>query len=202
MFLCFYVILILLGILFINEFIVLMVDLSKKKKQYLLNEKIKEQLLKENFTTTKTIYINDYLSSRKNNDSKKLIFVDSNNNKVCFIDYTNKNYRIVNFADILNYDVFENNNSSSISSYGISNGVAIGYSSRTNKCDNLKIFFYLKDYENSQLSYTLIKGSFFRFPISRSSSKYNRILNSLQSCLSFLTIIIDEKNKTKKTGKL
>ena len=160
-----------------------------EKKQRNLNQSLFEYLRKTNFNKTKTIYLNDYATYNKREDSKKIIGIDSKNKKIALVDYEKEKVIIADFRDILSYEIYENGSNATIGGNvgGIFGGI---FNAETNgMCKDLKLIIRLNSYENAQIVYNIISNTTFNMGLNKSTDQYRKCVSSLQELVSFLEVI-------------
>ncbi len=166
------------------------------KNQTLVNNQVNDLLkIKTEFVSSKKFYLNDNISYNKNIESKKIIIVDSENKKICFVDYLKGSILLVNFNEILNYEVYENGNN-------VTTGAGIGgfgtgiFGATTNKnCKELRLIIRLKKFDNPQITYNLISNTILNFGVDKSSLLFQNCISSLQEVVSFLEIVKHDNEK-------
>lgn len=173
------------------------------KLQCEINQQIEKVLIKKKFLISKKYYIEDVSSFYiKKEDSKQTIYVDYKNKKLCLILYGNKySYKIIDFDEILNYEVYEDSQTLfSASSVGV--GGAAVYGGKTKKnIKTLRLIIRLKRYDIPQISYDLIPSGDFKISINTSTETYRAIVASLQEIISFFELIKYESELVEKKGR-
>ena len=166
-----------------------------EKRQRDFNQKLHIHLRERNFRKTKIIYLNDYATSKKSFDSKKIICIDNADKKMALVDYERAKIFIVDFKDILNYEIYENGSNSIIggSVGGFYGGV---FSAESNGlCKELKLIIRLNSYETPQIVYNIISNTTFNAGINKSTSQYKSCVATLQEVGSFLEVVKNENKK-------
>ena len=87
---------------------------NTRKNQENINSKANDSLKNSNFKSTKNFYLNDYATYNQSNNCKKFIAVDNDNKQICLIDYEKSSMLIVDFNEILNYEVYENGSNQTV----------------------------------------------------------------------------------------
>ncbi len=170
---------------------------SKNSSQEKFNEGVVDSLKNSNFVYNKIFYISDEASFNRNNLCKKLILADTKSKKMCLIDYEKFNAVVVNFDEILNYEIYENGATQTT-------GGKLGYfasvftAETKNKCKELKLIIRVKSYETPQISYSIIDNTFLNSGESKSSALFKECIDSLQQVVSFLEVIVKENENNKK----
>jgi len=116
--------------------------------------------------------------------------VDENQRKILFTNGMINKFIVVNFEDILNYEIYEDGSKSS-TTYDW--GYGLKTSDFSDNCNELKLIIRLKNYEDSQFVFNLIYASF-----PKNSPAYKSIRSSLQDCVSFLEILKSENQEINK----
>ena len=167
-------------------------DLTICKNQANINIEANNFIKNADFKISKKFYINDYETHNQSNDCKKFIAIDSENKKICLIDYKLCRVILANFNEILNYEIYENGNS-------VTFGVGLGalwsgfFGAKTNSlCKDLKLIIRLKKYDTSQVCYDIITNTRFNLGINKSNEIYKNCISSLQEVVSFLEVVKNE----------
>ena len=175
-------------------FTVITVKSIKKDKANVNNVKtvnadVLEKLKTEQFDLSHVCYMTDYASAGTNeNSEKQMLCVDTKEKKLALINYTDGSYKIVNFADLLSYEIY--NDGKTDTSGGVVYGV-VGTESKE-KCQELKLLLRLKSFEQPQFEYILISQTFFNDGVDKGSNQYKIIMNDLQQAIAYLELIISE----------
>ncbi len=174
---------------------------NARKNQESINLKANDTLKNSNFSISKKFFLNDYATYNQSDTCKKSIAVDNDNKQICFIDYAKGSLFIVNFNEILNYEIYENGSNATT-------GGSIGgfgtrfFGAETNgMCKELKLIVRLKRYDTSQVSYDIITNTSFNIGINKSTQPYKQCISTLQEVVSFLEVIKNENDKRKDTDK-
>lgn len=165
---------------------------ANSNEQYEINRKTLEYLQAHEFKVSKTFYITDNHTYNKENSYKKMIVVDNENKKICFIDYLSKNYYILDFDEFLNYELYENGGTTT--NGGAIGGLGIGvFGAETmGNCKDLKLIIRLKSLTTPQVVYDIISNYMAGMGLNKSTPLYRGCISSLQEVVSFLEVI---KNK-------
>ena len=196
-----------LGVFLVVFFVAIRLKYKAKLKakielQKNINLKTEECLASNGFISTVKFYIDDNATFNQTSEYKKCIYVDTNNKKICLIDYQNEQSFILGFEEILNYEICENGNSVTT---GIGGGVgtALGglgvgmalSKSETNKCyKQIDLIIRIKRYDVSQVIYNLISNTYLNSGVYQCDDVYKKCENSLQKVISFLEVVISENN--------
>ena len=171
---------------------------NARKNQESINSKANKTLTSSNFNITKKFYLNDYATYNQSNNCKKFIAIDNDNKQICLIDYEKGSMLIVEFNEILNYEVYENgsNTTTGGSIGGFWSGI---FGAETNgMCKDLKLIIRLKRYDTSQVSYEIISNTSFNMGINKSTQPYKQCISTLQEVISFLEVVKNENITNKK----
>jgi hypothetical protein len=173
-------------------------DSEKKNAQLEINKKAKEVLSQSKFCATKVFLLNDRITYNQNDSYKKFIAIDLENKKAAFVDYESGNTIIVNFQDILNYELYENGDTvtSGGNIYGL--GVGVFNAETTGNCKELRLIIRLTDYAAPQVTYDIISHTLFNAGVNKSSTVYTSCLKSIQEVISFLEVIKHENESSQK----
>ncbi len=170
---------------------------NARKNQESINLKANDTLKNSNFSITKKFFLNDYATYNQPDTCKKFIAVDNDNRQICFIDYDKGSLFIVNFNEILNYEIYENG--SNATTGGSIGGFGTGFfGAETNgMCKDLKLIIRLKRYDTSQVSYDIIANTSFNMGINKSTQPYKQCISTIQEVVSFLEVVKNENNSHK-----
>ena len=163
-----------------------------RKRQEEINLNVEEYLQNNNFNITKRFYLKDNATYNQDKDCKKFIAVDNNSKKLCLINYQKSSMFIVDFKDILNYEIYENGSNSTFGGNIGGFGAGIFAAETNGMCKELKLFIRLKRYDMSQISYEIISNTFFNFGLNKSSQPYRECISTLQEFVSFLEVLKNE----------
>jgi len=181
-------------LIFVFAMVGLAHSLTGKGKAYAKrNSELNNQISNsaKDFRVSKTFYLADNFTFAKPDSEKKMIAVDSENEKVLFIDYAKGTMFIVKFEEILNYEIYENG-SQSTSGIGVGGFVGFFGAETTGVCTDLKLIIRINKVENSQIVYDIVSDTSLNAGISKASHVYKECIKSLQEVVSFLEVI---KNK-------
>ena len=154
------------------------------------NEKVLSQLAKRGFEPSKVFHLRtpkDGVSSME----KMMICVDSKAQKCCLVDYHKKRAYVLDYSDIVSYNLVENNGIKVVEENTVF-GMAPTQTTKT-VCKKLSLVVVMDDIENSNVVYDLIKGS-----VSIDSTTYKSCYDSLIQVTSFLEVV---KNKAGASNK-
>ncbi len=194
--------------------------LKATERQYEINKKITQQLNDGNFKQTKIIYLNDCTAFDRENDCKKFIAIDNENKKICFVDYRKKEPVIVDFAEILNYEIYENSEKRILGYAPVYNSGNFGFgilgANTEGRCNELRLIIRLNRYDVSQICYDIVfdvrdlrmthekkatlwnrmlNWKVFYGDVGKSSSCYKQCVATLQEAVSFLEVVKSENSK-------
>lgn len=167
------------------------------KNQTEINSKVNNSLNDTGFKTTKKFVLNDIATYNKDDSCKKFMAVDNDNKKICLIDYEKGSVLVVDFNEILNYEIYENSSNQTVG--GNIGGLGAGFfGAETNGvCKDLKIIIRLKRYDTSQICYDIISNTMLNLGVNKSTQPYKKCISTLQEVVSFLEVVVSE-NTTKK----
>ena len=156
------------------------------------NQKVIDEIEGKGFNITKTFY----LKAQKSGNEKfeqQMVCVDGKNKKLVFIDYSKKDYVIIDYKDYVTYKLFENNGVNVETNTDFFFDVPITTTSSKNVCKKLKLVIVINDEENTNVVYDLIQSS-----VSIDSSSYKALVNSVIELTSFLEVINKNTPKSQK----
>lgn len=158
------------------------------------NSSARSILRSKDFCITKTICLNDYYTFDKADINKKQFYIDGKNKKICFVDYKKEALILVNFDEILNYEIYENG--STVTTGGAAAGFWTGvFAAQTSAiCRDLKLIIRLKRYDVCQVVYELISDTVMNAGISKSTKLYRDCISTLQEAASFLEVVKHEND--------
>lgn len=158
-------------------------------EQYEINQKTLENLKKQNFVVSKIFYITDSHSFNKENLYKKLIVVDNVAQKVCLINYLSKKYYVMNFDEIINYELYENK--SMVTNGAKIGGLGLGVfgAETTGNCKELKLIIRIKNIQTPQVVYEIFSNYMAGIGVDKTAPLYQQCVSSLQEAMSFLEVI-------------
>ena len=158
-----------------------------------LNNKVNNYLKENDIPITKTISIADYWSWNKETMSQKQIVVSSNEKKIALADYENNSLSIVNFNEILDYEIYENGSTVTFGGggkYGMVSGL-FGAETSGN-CKDLRLIIRLKRYDKSQIVYDIISNVPLNVGVNKTSDIYRKCMLTLQEAASFFEVVKQE----------
>ncbi len=164
-----------------------------------INNKVVAELVDADFVIEKILYMRDLDTQDLQDGCKQFLGININEKKLLLIDYSASTYRIVPFSDLMSYEVYVND---STSTSGVATGIFYGVftiSSKT-KVRDLKLIIKLKDINCPYIEYELIGVKYFQGTVMRSVSQNSAIfrncISDLQKVVSYLDLIISENQKT------
>ncbi len=179
-------------IILIANLIILIINSIKKsnirKIQEEINNKAKQAIASTNFKATKIYYINDYASYNQSENVKKMVLIDNDNKQMALINYNSAEITIIDFKDILNYEIYENK---SIHTSGIMWGMGLLDLGKGEIYKDLSLIIKLNKINKPQIKYDII----FNTGINKSSKTYKDCVSTLQEFVSFLDVVKNQ-NKT------
>ena len=194
---CLVFILVIIGILIIIESVrgSRFSDICENQEE--INSQMNDHLKKSNFNITKKLYLNDFATYDQSNDCKKFIAIDNDNKKICLIDYKKGKMLIIEFNELLNYEIYENG--SNLITGGSVGGFGLGIfgAEMDSMCKDLTLIIRLKSYDTFQISYEIISNTRFNIGISKSTQPYKQCISTLQEVVSFFEVIKNENNTKK-----
>ena len=170
---------------------------DNSQKQLKLNEKVANQLNDLNFNVSKKFYLTDYGTYNSLNKFKKMILVDDNEKNVCLIDYNSGRMFIVDYKDIINYEVYENGSNSTFGGGvgGFFGGMLLAETE--GKCKDLRLIIRINKIDIPHIGYEIIENTPFNMGIVKSSKQYKTCITSLQEVVSFLEVLLNENKNNK-----
>lgn len=170
-------------VIFVCVFIPLVPIISMgriKKRVKEINEKANEQLNKIKFNISKTYNVRDCVTIGQLVDDLcyRKIFVNSEDKKICFVDYQKSKLVIVDFNEIVGCEIVEN---SAMEDVGFGNNVSL-----KEKCSDMKLIIKIDNLENPQVIYNMV---FSENKINKSGNDYNNLKNYAQEIKSFIDVI-------------
>lgn len=191
-------ILIIIGIGFPIAYLVFkQINISKQRK---INKGILISLKECNFDYSKIVFLADSNTYNRANNCKKMIILDNVNSKICFVDYETKKPLIVDYKDILNYEIYDNTQISTsgsdlgtgkIKKSGKFKSFSINESVTVERCKELRLIIRLKNNSSYQTTYDLSK-TFLNIGMDKSRKKYKICIRSLQEVVSILEVLLSE----------
>lgn len=188
------------GIVFLVTISIVLFGVSHRSKNNRenvqeLNQKARETFDAQGFVAEQIFVLDDSTTTETSNEDKKFFAINAAEKKIGFIDYENSKILIVNFGDILDFEVYENN-VKGFSGANIGLGLSVFGAREETQCKDLRLIITLKNYANCNIVYDLIGNTFMNVGIAKESSVYKKVLASLQKVVSFLKIIKEENSKT------
>ena len=154
-----------------------------------INANVLQKLRTQHFDASHICYMADYSSAgTTDNSAKQMLCVDVKAKKLALVNYADGSYIIVNFADVISYDIY--NNGKTDTSGGVIYGLVITES--TEKCQELKLILRLKSFDKPQFEYMLISHTLFNDGIDKGQRQYGIIMNDLQQTISYLELVLNE----------
>ncbi len=188
------------------------IEYKNRYRQMIINAKVSTLLNDLKYNTTKFFYINDSISYDCKSNFKKLIAIDNTSKLICLVDYPNNSAVVLSYEEILNFEIYENDNLTTTSQQsggfsrlgGLKSLGSVGSFSTTttstteNFYINLKIILRLKSYEKPQVSYEIIfANGLIPKGVKKSSSTYSKCISSIQELTSFFNFLIAQNNASK-----
>ena len=168
---------------------------NRSSTQKETNKKVLKTLQDNNFNISKVFYINDNFTYTEEVECKKFIAIDKDNKKICLVNYVSNSLLIVNFNEILNYEIYENGNTHT-SGGGLGGFVGGIFSAETDtSCKELKLIIRLNRYDTSQVAYNIISNTTFNIGLNKSSEAYKNCISTLQEVVSFLEVVKNENKE-------
>lgn len=163
-----------------------------------LNKKAIEYLKDNNIKVSKTVYLSDYWTYNRADICKKQISVSADCKKIALMDYESQKLSVVDFANIVNYEIYENG---SHATYG--GGVAGVWSGifgaeTTGMTRDLRLIIRLNTYEKPQIVYDIISKTPLNIGVSKTSDIYSNCISTLQEAVSLLEVIKQENKGNSK----
>ena len=193
------------GVIFLAIAIVYLGKYIRKTQQieqvFEVNEIAQKKFAKQNFVTEKYIYLADANTAKSKRYQKKFIAFNMTQKKIGLVDYENDDVAVVNFSDLIDFEVYENNMTSVVGA-NVGEQFSVFTGQQEVKCKELRLNITLKSYSKSNISYDLVWNTFANIGINKKSKTYRIMMRSLQNCVSFLKIIKDENNKTESKKRL
>ena len=167
---------------------------KERKEQIKLNADTLEKVKAEGFVVSRIFYLTDYSTFNKPDDCKKILAVDTENKKLLLMDYSSKTHYVVNFNELLSYELYEN---SSMVTEGLGGGFGVGYFGGETKgmVRDLKLIIRLKSIAHPQVAYTLVSKTTLNMGIAKTSPVYRSISPALQEVVSLLEVIKNENKE-------
>lgn len=174
---------------------------NKRNYQLKINQQVIKHLKEKQFKISKIFYINDIATYNCDNTYKKFFAIDNDKKQIALVNYENAKLLIINFSDIINYEVYENGNQRMVGgNIGGIRPTLFGnlrtsglFSSETNSyCKDLRLIIRINRYDTPHVSYDIISKTFMNIGENKSNERYSACINSLQEAISFFEIIQNE----------
>ena len=155
-----------------------------------VNLAVKSRLANKNFNITKMFKVIDCYSIDATEDEKfKQILFDMDNKKACLIDYRSGKEYIVDFADIIECEIYKNNVvSGSGSRY---NDYHRHHSHIEEQCVDMRLIIKINNLDKPQIVYDVVYGN---NAINKRLEDYQILINYLMEIESFLDVIKNDKS--------
>lgn len=168
--------------------------LDARQWQKHVNNKVMQSISKINFTITKIYYLTDYNTQLKEDNLKKMLLVDNENEKFALVDYVNAKLIIVDYKDLLDFELYENEFKFSSQDINLDNKRHVGLNEKTkNRVKKLQLVVNINDFNKTQINYDLVSNSFLNLGIIKESMAFKTIIKDLQAVVLFFEEV---KNKT------
>ena len=168
--------------------------LDARQWQKHINNKVMQSISKTNFTITKIYYLTDYNTQLKEDNLKKMILVDNENEKFALVDYENAKLIIVDYKDLIDFELYENEFKFSSQDINLDNKEQLGLNEKTkNRVKKLQLVVDINGFNKMQINYDLVSNSFLNLGIIKESMAFETIIKELQSVVLFFEEV---KNKT------
>lgn len=163
-------------------------------RQAEINRNTDNALQNAAFTVSKKFYLNDFNTFDRLNDFKKFIAADSENKKICLVDYENNKLFLLDFADILDYEIYENGDK--VSTGASVNGYFTGVFgvTTTDSCKELRLIIRLKRVDAPHVTYDIVSDTNFNSGVKKPEKIYKQCIATLQEVVSFLEVIKHENS--------
>ena len=120
-----------------------------------INEKTLEEAEKKGFVPSKKYFMSGYKTGSAD-EEKLMICFNNKSKKCCLIDYLKKKAFILDFADIVSYDVVENNGIKVVEEVSLFSSVPT--QTTKNVCKKLSLVIVMDDLDDTNVVYDLIKS--------------------------------------------
>ena len=169
---------------------------KRAERQKSINAKVMPALRAEGFEPTRIFSFCDRATFKKADDCKQILAVNSECKQIALIDYESGTWRIVNFADFLNYEVYENG-------VMVADGIGIGgfgigaFGIQTNHiCKELRLIIRVKCVDRPQTVYQIISSKgILNFGVGKNSQIYRLCFPSVQEATSLLQVVLNENKE-------
>ncbi len=177
-------------------------SLNLKKRaegQRAVNEKVMPELRASGFEPTRIFFFCDRATFKKADDCKQMLAVNSERRQLALIDYESGAWRVVDFSDLLNYEVYENGAM-------VADGVGLGgfgmgvFGVQTNHiCKELRLIIRVKSADRPQTVYQIVSSKgILNFGVGKNSQIYRACFPSVQEAVSLLQVILNENKEQEK----
>lgn len=170
---------------------------KRAQQQKAVNDAIAEQIAA--FMPTRKFYFCDRATFKKSDEYRQLLAVNSDQNKLALIDYESGKLKIVDYSQILNYEVYENG---SVIANGIgAGGLGLGgfAMSADKSVSELRLIIRLKTVDDPQIAYQIVASKgIFSMAISKNSQIYRLCFPTVQEVVSLLQVIINQNKEANK----
>ena len=159
-------------------------NIKFRKKRRATNKKLELKLKEEKFNVTKTISVYDCKTYNSTNEEDiQKIYVDADNKKLFLTDYSKEKFYTIDFADVVDCEIFE---TSSVSSEGRRRDV-------NEYCNSMKLIIKINNMDMPQITYDIV----FR-KVDKESNTYRGLRAYLQETKSFFDVLKSEKASKRK----
>lgn len=163
-----------------------------------LNKKINEYLKDSDIKVSKTVYLSDYWTYNRADIFKKQISVSVEGKKIVLMDYESQKLSVVDFDNIVNYEIYENGSHATYGGGAAGLWSGIFGAETTGMTRDLRLIIRLNTYEKPQIVYDIISKTPLNIGVSKTSDVYRNCISSLQEAVSLIEVIKQEnKSDTK-----
>lgn len=170
---------------------------KRAEKQKAVNDAIAGKMA--TFTPTRKFFFCDRATFKKPDEYRQMIAVDSVNNKLALVDYESGRVKIVDYSQILNYEVYENG---AVVADGIGvGGLGLGaFAMQTNHLiKELRLIIRLKTVDDPHIAYQIVASKgIFNMGIGKNSQIYRLCYPTVQEVVSLLQVIINQNKEENK----
>lgn len=171
-----------------------MIKESEHKKRVLVtNQKIDEKLKKISFKLNKKYYLADNVTFKLDLPNKQFIAINTEDKKICIIDYIQENMYILDFKEILDYEIYEYSNNQSSGAVIGGMGLGVWGGETHGNCKKLMFIIKIDNYEVPQVVYNVISDTLFNLGVDKSSKNFQDSVASIKEIASFIDVIKNEK---------
>lgn len=156
-----------------------------RKKRLAINQKLQAKVKEQNFNVTKIISIRDCRTfNSTDEEDKQKIFVDADNKKLFLTDYSKEKFHTIDFADIVESEIYE------------TSAISGGRRRRdiNDYCNSLKLIIKIDNIDMPQITYDIIFGT----KVDKESNMYRNLRVALQEVESFFDVLSADKKSNKK----